>query len=257
MFFHLLPYTLTWSVVLFRQPNDKITDQYDKDAFWLIETGKFYGHPNKKRAAVQNDPRQCVWHKSDEPANNGFTPPLLRMDSSTDGMIEFTSKHFKSQMRGNVITSQYGYALQRLILAPDGRSMHPAAPTSSLLMGNGGLVVTQAPNGNLVDGRYSTSLLYYYAPTEPASTSLEIKAIFPVRGALAGGSKLNIYGELFTGTLTVTVGGRSCTNVANPSAKRITCTLPLGVLGKADVVVSNGGQSDTFTQAYRYITGHE
>jgi IPT/TIG domain len=241
--------------ISWKQPNDKTADTYDKDGFFLIEPGKYYGFPNRKRAAVEGDPRQCVWRRGSEAADSDFTPPITRLNSSTDGLVEFQSKHFKSQMRGNVIVSQYTAALSRIILSPNGRTVNPAAPYATRLTGNDGLVVVQAPNGILMDGRYQSGAVYFYEPVEPAVTALEIKSIFPVRGGLAGGSTLHLYGVLFSGSITVTVGGNPCTNVVLVSAQHITCLLPMGVLGKADVIVSNGGETDTFTKAFRYITG--
>jgi IPT/TIG domain len=238
------------------QPTDKVADKYDKDGIFLVEKNNYYGSPNRKRAQFLNDPRQCIYHGASQPSDGSFTAPIVVVDSSTDGLVEFQSKHFQSQMRGNIVSSQYGWALYRTILSPDGRSTSPNAPNANWMqIGNHGLDVTQAPNGYLIEGRYYDSVVYVFAPTEPPATSLEIKSIFPWRGGLAGGSLLNLYGVNFSGTLAVTVGGNVCTGVVLVSANRITCTLPVGTLGNKDVTVSNGVETDTFTQAYRYITG--
>jgi len=67
----------------------------------LIEKGKYYGHPNPKRG--EKDSRQCTWRSSNEPSDGEYTAPLVKVQSSTDGIIEFKSDAFDGQLRGNLI----------------------------------------------------------------------------------------------------------------------------------------------------------
>jgi IPT/TIG domain len=85
--------------------------------------------------------------------------------------------------------------------------------------------------------------------------TLDIKAVFPRRGVLAGETELMIFGVNFSGSPTVTIGDSPCTNVVLVSASKITCTLPLGTVGRKDVTVIADGTSDAFVKGYRYITG--
>jgi glucose/arabinose dehydrogenase len=76
------------------------------DKINLLQKGKFYGQPNAKRAAVDNDPRQCVWQHPSTPTSANFTGPLLMMKSSTNGIIEYEADSFDGQLRGNLIASK-------------------------------------------------------------------------------------------------------------------------------------------------------
>ena len=79
----------------------QVEDIEEDDKINLIEKGKYYGHPNPKRA--ESDSRQCVWRSFEEPGDGSYTAPLLRVPSSTDGIVEFKSDAFEGQMRGNLI----------------------------------------------------------------------------------------------------------------------------------------------------------
>lgn len=179
----------------------------------------------------------------------------MKLDSSTDGIIEYQSTHFNSQMRGNLIVAKYKGALSRIILSADGKSVIPSSNPAIGLGGDETLDIALAPDGTIISARFTQNDLEYYEPIEPASSDLTIYSVFPRRGGLAGGSKLSIYGVNFAGALTVTIGGKNCSGVAVVSSKKITCNIPLGNLGAADVTVTGGAGTDTMTKAYRYITG--
>jgi IPT/TIG domain len=235
----------------------QIPDAYEFDELNIIKRGGYYGHPNFKRAAT--DPRQCVWRPASSfgEEGDGYTAPMIKLSSSTDGIIEFESDHFNGQLRGDLILSKYKDGLYRVILSDDGETVNPISNPAIEMIGVGddGLAVTQAPDGSLVDARYETRSCFTFQPDEPASTELIVKSVFPRRGGLAGGSTLLIFGANFSGSPTVTVGGRPCTGVVLRSGKKMECTLPSGSLGRADVVVTIGAASDTFEKGYRYITG--
>lgn len=97
-------------------PNDSIDDKREMDKLNLLEKGKFYGHPNYKRAAYFNDSRQCKWRTASESSDAAYTAPLSKLQSSTNGICEFESNHFDGQMRGNLIVSKckfhfFGYGI--------------------------------------------------------------------------------------------------------------------------------------------------
>jgi IPT/TIG domain len=241
----------------------QIPDEYEKDELNLIKRGGYYGHPNHKRA--ETDPRQCVWRRATVPSSgsitDGYTSPMMRLTSSTNGIIEYESDHFDGQMRGDLILSKYTDGLFRVILSPDGEAVSPFSDPAISLGGDNGLAVTQAPDGSLIDARYSANSCFIFKANETATSSMDIKTVFPRRGGLAGGTKLSIFGVNFGGSesstlAVVTVGARPCTNAVVVRATKIECTLPLGgTVGAKDVVVTIGAVSDTFVKGYRYITG--
>jgi IPT/TIG domain/Glucose / Sorbosone dehydrogenase len=239
---------------------DSIDNQSRDDEINLLEKGKYYGSPNLKRAAYFNDPRQCVWRGPEEVDSYEHTAPLLTHASSIDGILEFHGNHFGGQLRYNLIYLRYKDSNNffRVVLTPDGRALLPSLNKRGISMniGNLGLDLTQAPNGNLIEMRYNTSNVHYYKPLEPATTELIAKTCWPRRGRTSGGTPLTIYGENFnarSSTVTVTVGGTNCP-VTSVSVTKVVCTLPGGV-GTVDIVVKNGDASSTFEKGYRYISG--
>jgi IPT/TIG domain/Glucose / Sorbosone dehydrogenase len=225
----------------------------EEDKLVLLQKGGFYGHANRKRG--ETDPRQCSWRSSYASSTSDYTAPLMSLDSSTDGIVEFESDHFDGQLRGNLILSKYQQALYRVILTNDGQSVSPFSNPAVFLTGNGGLAVTQAPDGTLVEARRDGKSVYIHKPVEAPSSVMAVKSVFPRRGRLAGNSNLMIFGVNFSGSPTVTIGGSACTDVIVASARKINCTLPSGTAGRKDVVVSIGATSYNFVNGYRYTTG--
>jgi IPT/TIG domain len=237
------------------EPGQFITAVETEDKINLLQAQNYYGHPNAKRAKVDNDPRQCVW-RNPTSTSPDYTAPLLIAKSSTDGIIEYQADHFDRQLRGNLIASKYTDGLFRIILSPDGLAVVPQSIPAIPLVGDWGLDVTQAPNGNLIEVRLPTNNLYYHKPVEAATTELRVVSVFPRRGPNAGGTNLNIYGvNLNSGTsLTVTVGGSNCP-VQTITSGKIICTLPGGANGNVDVAVSSSAGSYIYQKGYRYISG--
>ena len=85
-----------------------------------------------------------------------------------------------------------------------------------------------------------------------------MKAVFPVRGGIAGGTLLKIYGRNFGTGPVVQMGGNNCPVVSGTATTTyIECTIPVGTLGLVDVNVTSGAASYLFEKGYRYITGFE
>jgi IPT/TIG domain/Glucose / Sorbosone dehydrogenase len=230
-----------------------LPDLFEKDKLNLLVRGKYYGHPNRKRG--ETDPRECVWHSAYAPSDENYQSPIVMLESSSDGIIEWQSNHFLGALRGNLILSQYKGALFRVVLTPNGTAVIPESNPPSILHADGGLDVTQGPNGNLYTARYILPQVRVLSPSEPNSTELAIKSVYPRRGGVAGGNLLYIYGKNLTavGSPTVTVGGAKC-KLSSVTAEKIACSLP-GGSGTVDVVVKSGTSVSIFSKGYRYITG--
>jgi IPT/TIG domain len=228
-----------------------------EDKINLLQKGNYYGHPNAKRAAVHNDTRQCVWrHPTMTPDSVDFTAPLLVMKSSSDGIIEYQADHFDGQLRGNLIASKYTDGLFRVVLTTNGLSVVPQSVQAIPLVGDWGLSVTQAPNGNLLEVRLPSNSIYHHKPVEEPSTELKVASVFPTRGSNTGGTSLFIYGSnLDSGTgLVVKVGGKKCALIS-VTLTMIECTLPGGSNGNVNIDVTSSIGTYTFKKGYRYISG--
>lgn len=81
-------------------PGEQVPDVARRDELNLLVREAYYGHPNHKRA--QTDTRQCTWN------GDGHTEPILELESSTTGIIEFASNHFSGQVsveEGDALTN--------------------------------------------------------------------------------------------------------------------------------------------------------
>jgi hypothetical protein len=224
-----------------------------KDELNLIIKGGYYGSPNRKRASVDGDTRQCIYHPPTIASNAGYTAPLLSLASSTDGIIEYEADHFGGQLRGNLIASKYTDGLFRIILSPDGEFVIPQSNPALPLVGDDGLDVTQAPDGSLIEVRLPTKNIVVHKPNEPLTAELRVNAVFPRRGGNAGGYLLSVYGVNFSPDATVNIGGKACM-IQSKTNSKITCTVP-GGQGMVDVIVSGTSGLYTFKRGFRYISG--
>jgi hypothetical protein len=236
-------------------PSDIIDDQQREDKMVLVQQGKYYGHPNPRRAAYFQDPRQCVWRNPTEATSTEYEAPIAMQLSSATGIIEYTADYFNGQLRGNLLHVKYKSTIRRTVLSADGLSVNSLSQPALPLVGSSGLDLTQAPNGNLIEIRYSENTIFVQKPTEAASAVLKVYTVFPSRGGLAGGTLLKIYGANFGTNPTVTIGTSACPIVVGSCTPTyIECTLP-GGSGTVNVVVTSGSASYTFERGYRYIVG--
>jgi hypothetical protein len=233
--------------------DDEGPDPKLKDKLNLIRKDHYYGHANRLRG--RDDPRQCIWRNGEEEqSDEDYTAPMLVLEPSSDGIIEYESNHFGGQLRGRLIIARYLGELWTVALSEDGES---ALSDEILLDPNGGLDVAMGPDGTLFVAKNGEKKVIYLEPLELAESNLVVKSVFPRRGPQAGGSRLRIYGVNMDsfGTPTVSVGGVDCPLDGPLSSKKITCILPPGS-GAADIVVTaSDGQTSTFERGYRYITG--
>lgn len=236
------------------EPGQFRPDVTEGDKINLLKMGGYYGAPNRIRALTHNDTRQCIWRSQFEPSGNGYTAPILRTTSSTDGLIEFQGHHFDKQLNGNLIAAKYQGSLYRIVLSPDGNSVIPQSnPYIELTPDVDALDVTQAPDGTLVSTSLDRNAIYYHKPIEEATTEMKILSVYPRRGGQSGGNTLQLYGVNFDNLTTVAVNGRNCPIISFKSSK-IECSLPGGV-GTVDIVATSGTRTYNFERGYRYVTG--
>jgi IPT/TIG domain len=142
-------------------------------------------------------------------------------------------------------------------LTHPGKSVLPSisAPIP-LFIGNDGLDITQAPNGNLIETRYQNQTLWYHKPIEPVSDTMVVKTMYPRRGRGGGGNTLSLYGVNFNkqnrSSPVALVGNTNCLVISVSQTTRINCKLPGGA-GTANILVKFGTETSLFERGYRYI----
>jgi len=85
-----------------------------------------------------------------------------------------------------------------------------------------------------------------------------IDSISPDRGPTSGGDTITITGDNFDNVTEVIIGGSQCTDLVIVDSHTITCTVPPGAEGSADVtLVTSEGWSRTKDDGYTYYDDSE
>jgi glucose/arabinose dehydrogenase len=145
----------------------------NSDELNLIESGNYYGFPNRNRG--RTDTRQCTYHAPEEGNGAGFTAPIsiLPAHCSCDGITEYTSSAFAGKLLGDLIIAEWSFGnVVRADLAPDGRSVASITTIASGL--SQPLDVTMNPAGILYVAELSGNRITYLAPTVPVGGETEL-----------------------------------------------------------------------------------
>jgi IPT/TIG domain/Glucose / Sorbosone dehydrogenase len=232
--------------------SDDTDDPSEPDRVNVVLKGRYYGHPNRLRSQLYNDPRQCTWRSRSEASDPEYTAPIQHVDASTNGIIEWQTAHLSNQLRGQLYVVRHNKNSYAIKLSNDGLGV-----TGIQDLGAGGLDVTQGPDGTLFIASYSKSKVIFKKPIEPTWGDLRVLSCFPRRGPMSGGTRFRIFGQALNieGVPQVTVGHQSCTNVIVTSPSEIECRLPPALVpGHVSVTVTSGVFTSVLPDAYRYAT---
>ena len=102
--------------------------------------------------------------------------------------------------------------------------------------------------------------LWFAVPTLQAA-QLSAQSVAPIltrvepdNDMVTGGANVQIIGENFQDGATVTIGGNAASNVIFVSPTELAVAVPVGIVGTADVVVTNpDGKSSTLAGGFTYI----
>jgi glucose/arabinose dehydrogenase len=224
----------------------------DVDELLLLEYGRYYGSPNRSRGRY--DEIENVYFDTNAPAVPGYTPPLCKLPSSSNGLVEYRSTTFGNAMRGDLLALRFTQQATRIELAPDGRSVEK---TSTLAPWLGGLGLLTAPGGVLLSVDYYGGYVKSFLPQDVGASGLTAYDIQPWRAPASGGQPFVIGGSGF-GSLadtSVSIGGvtATLTAVAPTRIAGLLPASPAGATGLLDVVVSVGASSQTLLDAFRYM----
>jgi len=123
----------------------------------------------------------------------------------------------------------------------------PTSITCTTTAHAAGVVSIRVTNTDTQFGTQAAGYTYQAAPT--------VSSIFPIAGALAGGTALTVTGTGFVAGATVDVGGSACTGVTVVSATSITCTTTAHAAGVATVTVTNADtQNGNLASSFTYQT---
>ncbi len=217
-----------------------------------IDIGRYYGAANRNRGV--NDQRQNIYRLAADASIAGdYDAPIATFASSTNGLIEYRSNAFNGGLRGELIAQKWNGKTFRVGLSADGESV---TSNTTLFTNFSVLNLVGAPGGAIFGIDYTSNKVMKAIPNDVAASGLTVYDIFPWRAPASGGNPFIISGSNFgtLGNTSVTIGGVTAT-LTGVSSKRITGTLPAGTPGPEllDIVVTVGANSQTLTDAFRYL----
>lgn len=222
----------------------------EPDTLKKVRRGGFYGYANRNRGRF--DRRQCV-HRPPQRRMRGYDRHIATLQSSTDGLIEYTANTFGAQMRGDLLATKFAVSgagqVFRVRLNQRGtvRSVFELTKHS-------GLTAAMSPTGGVVMPRVYQGKVAVLLPNERNPGRLVVTSVNPFRGPKRGGNVITVTGWNLRAPLTATVGGKPCRGVGNfKKGRSFTCVAPPGK-GRAAVVVKRfGKRSQSFGYEYLYL----
>ncbi|OSX69651.1 hypothetical protein BU14_1304s0002, partial [Porphyra umbilicalis] len=202
----------------------------------VVKSG-YYGHPHRGRG--RTDPRQCVFYDGDASIPGVYEAPLGRVESSTDGMVEYTANTFAFQLKADVIASKFAVGgdgkLFRLALNAS-TSQLTGPPT--VFADTSGLSVAMDRRGALVMPQVMQGRVLLLRPLAPPPRAPFLTSVWPVRGPLGGGNRATLTGVglwapaagAAAGLPRVVFGGMPCDDVVavGGDGTTVSCVVPPG-----------------------------
>ncbi|CDF35605.1 unnamed protein product, partial [Chondrus crispus] len=205
----------------------------EPDTLKKVRRGGFHGYANRNRGRF--DRRQCV-HRPPQKKMRGYDRHIATLQSSTDGLIEYTANTFGAQMRGDLLATKFAVSgagqVFRVRLNRRGtvRSVFELTKHS-------GLTAAMSPTGGMVMPRVYQGKVAVLLPNEKNPGRLVVTSVNPFRGPKRGGNVITVTGWNLRAPLKATVGGKPCRGVGNfKKGRSFTCVAPPGK-GRAAVVV--------------------
>lgn len=211
---------------------------WSEDKLLCIQKGSYYGHPNWNRGRY--DPRQCVFVNHDESSNAEYTAPMAMIESSTNGILEYTANTFKSALRGELLLSKLSWGGNGLLLRAkpdqDGTGL---AKNPQELYADSGLSIEMGAYGELLMPKIKQAIILALVPDEEFEDALNVIAVVPRRGPPEGGNTVLVTGSGFESGVRVYFGELECTSYGAlaEDGSSIECQVPKFSAGKRIVDV--------------------
>ncbi len=224
----------------------------DVDELLRVEYGRYHGHPNRNRGRTIDI--ENVYFDTNASAVPGFTQHIGTLQSSSNGVVEYTASTFNDQMRGDLLVQRFDDLTIRVQLTPDKQSILSKGP---LPFAPDALDVLTGPGGAVIAIDYLHNAVKTYVPQDAGAVGLTVYDIFPWRAPAQGGVPFVIGGSGF-GTLSdtsVTIGGHPAT-LTSVAPTRIRGVVPANggpSAGLVDVVVTLGAITKPLGGAFRYL----
>ncbi|MCX6856166.1 MAG: choice-of-anchor D domain-containing protein [Verrucomicrobia bacterium] len=196
------------------------------------------GTPRRYFARLVNDPATQTLSAPDTTQvtwiRGGSAPEVSQVtfELSTDGGSSFTPLAGTATRLGSTVIWQLG----ALSLPTSGQLRARGRTVGGYYGGSSGLVEKVASFSSLM------------------TPALTVTAITPNNGSTAGGTSVTITGTGFTGATGVMLGGTAATSFTVIDDTQITATSPAHAAGRASVLVSTPGGTNSANTLYTYIS---
>lgn len=234
------------------------TDPHYQDKFLLLKRKAWYGHANRNRG--RNDPKQCVFQPIGANAS-GQEPALRQIESSTNGITEYSANILGSEFKGTMCFARIGFGQdpgKTFALFMNGRGNRVTGREE--IMAEGGLDMKMDRLGSLITPDFTRNTFKVIRPVpagEFAKAPVAVISVLPKYGPPEGGKKIWVTAKFpAASTASVWVGQSECTNAIVVNYNTITCFTPRGAPGSYETVTIsiNGVESPSIGKGdYRYM----
>ncbi|CDF34643.1 unnamed protein product [Chondrus crispus] len=222
----------------------KKSAQNTPDKLFVVQPGKYHGHPNLNRKECAHYPPSAV------------QPLIGNIKSSTNGIIEYRSNTFGGDIKGNLYLSKFSVQnngqVAQVKLSAGGTKV---AGYASNFLGFSGLSLVEGPRGELIMPRVYQAEIVVAKPSYPAPKVTFMLGVMPRHGPASGGTKVLISGHNFGNSPQATFGGKKCTNVVSIDDDAFTCITPSQSKNQKVPVVVQGavGNSPSYGSDFWYM----
>lgn len=237
---------------------EQLISPYDTDdKIGKVMEGVYAGHANRNRG--RDDERECVWRGPFESAGDGYVPPMALVESSTDGIMEYTADLWGGQMKGDLLASKFSTndendngRVYRMRVDGEGNK---EGEVETLWEGSG-LSIQMGAGGEILMPRLYEESVMVLRPLYEKTRDGRLIAVSPFRGPVAGGNEVRVRVDGGGLGATALFDGQECVSVRRRREDEFLCVVPPGTPGSVEVairqedgsVVQSSGGAD-----YRYM----
>lgn len=222
----------------------------EPDTLKKLKQNAYFGYANRNRG--RKDGRQCK-HIPPQSNTSGFKTHIATFEPSTNGIIEYTANTFGAQMRGDILATKFAVSGSGMVYRVQLNSRGNVKSSFELKQFSG-ITAAMSPTGGLLMPRVYQGKVAVLLPNEKNPGIMVVTSANPFRGPKKGGNTITVTGWNLKPPLTVSVGGKPCTNVKDfKKGRSFTCVVPPGS-GKAPIIVKRGGKtSKSYGYEYMYM----
>ncbi len=158
-----------------------------KDKLGKVINGTYCGHPNRNSGHTY--PKQCSFIGVNAPASKGYMPPIATVESSTNGVLEYTANNFGGQLKGNLILSKYttDQSPGKVFRVKRNAEGNVDAYRETLVEASG-LSIEMSPYGDVLMPRVYKKQILVLRPLSGMNKKQTVRSVMPPRGSFNGGN---------------------------------------------------------------------